>query len=97
MERVTPHENNFNISKTCPPLSPLAHILRSPPCSGSFIFETGYSSQGKNVAKELAYQQKKKTIFKIPLAFPYMTNRIEVSSSSEVSVYKKRRCLVVSN
>jgi len=65
MERVTPHENNFNIS--------------------SFIFETGYSSQGKNVAKEgLAYQQKKKTIFNIAHAFPYMTNRIEVTSSSEV-------------
>eukprot|EP01087_Luapelamoeba_hula_P004157 TRINITY_DN14106_c0_g1_i1.p1 TRINITY_DN14106_c0_g1~~TRINITY_DN14106_c0_g1_i1.p1 ORF type:complete len:254 (-),score=49.85 TRINITY_DN14106_c0_g1_i1:78-731(-) len=53
----------------------------------SFLLETGYSAEGKNVAKEgLAHQQKKKTIFSVGMAFPAMTPRLEVVSSSEVII-----------
>jgi len=50
----------------------------------SFIFETGYSAQGKNVAEGLARQQKKKVMFKTSLRFPYMLNRLPVVSTENV-------------
>jgi len=49
-----------------------------------FIFESGFSKGGKNVAKEgLAEQQKKKTIFTVSRKFPNLTSRMEVIHSEE--------------
>ncbi|ELR23198.1 DOCK family protein [Acanthamoeba castellanii str. Neff] len=50
----------------------------------SFIFETGYTAQGKNVAEGLARQQKKKIMFKTSLCFPYILARLPVVSTENV-------------
>jgi hypothetical protein len=50
---------------------------------GTFMLETGFSVSGKNVA-ELSQQQKKKIIFYVDKAFPYMTNRLEVVNVKEI-------------
>jgi hypothetical protein len=48
------------------------------------MLETGFSASGKNVAVELSQQQKKKTIFTVDHAFPYITTRLEVVDTREV-------------
>jgi len=65
-ERITPFEQNFDISK--------------------FISEIPLlSASGKSVGEDdVAKQSKKKTIYKVARAFPYLTNRIEVMSLKEI-------------
>jgi hypothetical protein len=51
----------------------------------AFIFESGYSAEGKNVAKEgLAQQQKRKRIFRVDGHFPFILNRLQVTSTENV-------------
>lgn len=95
--RVTPHARNFHISTPPAPAS----IDSVPPAShahlfslhfglssavDSFIFETGYTAQGKNVAEGLARQQKKKIMFKTSLCFPYILARLPVVSTENVRI-----------
>jgi len=48
------------------------------------MFESGFSSTGKNVAEDLSEQQKKKIIFTTERCFPFMTNRIDVAKAEKV-------------
>ncbi|GAM28663.1 hypothetical protein SAMD00019534_118390 [Acytostelium subglobosum LB1] len=50
-----------------------------------FISETAYSHEGKAIQEDLSKQLKKKTIFSVePASFPYMKNRIEITSKREI-------------
>ncbi|KAL6049946.1 RasGEF domain-containing protein [Balamuthia mandrillaris] len=49
-----------------------------------FIFESGFTESGKNVATGLGKQQKKKIIFTTALSFPYMKSRLDVTSTTTV-------------
>jgi hypothetical protein len=94
--RVTPHARNFHISTppalasidSVPPPASHAHLFSRhfglSSAVDSFIFETGYTAQGKNVAEGLARQQKKKIMFKTSLCFPYILTRLPVVSTENV-------------
>jgi len=43
-----------------------------------FISEVPFSLEGKAIQDDMSKQQKKKTIFEVDLAFPYVKNRLEV-------------------
>ncbi|EFA83784.1 DOCK family protein [Heterostelium album PN500] len=50
-----------------------------------FISETAYSHEGKAIQEDLSKQLKKKTIFSVdPASFPYLKNRIDVTSKREI-------------
>eukprot|EP01133_Synstelium_polycarpum_P005247 gene5247-6071_t len=50
-----------------------------------FISETAHSNTGKAIQEDMSKQLKKKTIFIVdPHSFPYLKNRIEVSSKREI-------------
>ncbi|EAL73033.1 DOCK family protein [Dictyostelium discoideum AX4] len=49
-----------------------------------FISEVPFSTEGKAIQDDMSKQQKKKTIFSVELAFPYVKNRLEVVSKREI-------------
>ncbi|KAF2072984.1 hypothetical protein CYY_005696 [Polysphondylium violaceum] len=49
-----------------------------------FISEVPFSLEGKAIQDDMSKQQKKKTIFEVDLAFPYVKNRLEVVSKREI-------------
>ncbi|KAK5576125.1 hypothetical protein RB653_007266 [Dictyostelium firmibasis] len=49
-----------------------------------FISEVPFSVEGKAIQDDMSKQQKKKTIFSVELAFPYVKNRLEVVSKREI-------------
>ncbi|EGC37649.1 hypothetical protein DICPUDRAFT_149722 [Dictyostelium purpureum] len=49
-----------------------------------FISEVPFSTEGKAIQDDMSKQQKKKTIFFVDLAFPYVKNRLEVVSKREI-------------
>ncbi|KYR00713.1 DOCK family protein [Tieghemostelium lacteum] len=50
----------------------------------SFISEVAFSQEGKAIQQDIAKQQKKKTIFSVNMAFPYVKNRLEIKDKKEI-------------
>eukprot|EP01121_Diplochlamys_sp_Union-15-3_P012827 TRINITY_DN3897_c0_g1_i2.p1 TRINITY_DN3897_c0_g1~~TRINITY_DN3897_c0_g1_i2.p1 ORF type:complete len:224 (-),score=27.76 TRINITY_DN3897_c0_g1_i2:91-762(-) len=51
-----------------------------------FIFETPYTKEGKSHAESMSNQYKRKTILRTKTYFPYVKNRIEVTSKQTINI-----------